>query len=99
MLLRFPALRRLRLSSLVALTALGLPGGASLAQGQLGPAFPTKVISIVVPAPPGGVTDTLGRMLAPHFSEAWGQQAIVEIRASLRSSPAAPTISRRSSDW
>ena len=52
--------------------------GARTAHSQ---AYPSKVITIMVPAPPGGVTDTLGRMLAQRFSQAWGQQAIVENKA------------------
>jgi len=42
--------------------------------------FPTKPITIVVPAAPGGVSDVMARVLAKHFGEAWGQQVIVENR-------------------
>ena len=40
--------------------------------------YPAKPIRIVVPYPPGGFNDTLGRTLAAKFTEAWGQPAIVE---------------------
>jgi len=40
--------------------------------------YPSKPIKIVVPYPPGGFNDTLGRTLAAKFSEAWGQPAVVE---------------------
>jgi len=40
--------------------------------------YPTKPIKIVVPYPPGGFNDTLGRTLAAKFSEAWGHPAVVE---------------------
>jgi tripartite-type tricarboxylate transporter receptor subunit TctC len=40
--------------------------------------YPSKPIRIVVPYPPGGFNDTLGRTLATKFQEAWGQAAIVE---------------------
>src|SRR3982750_3416899 len=40
--------------------------------------YPSKPIKIVVPYPPGGFNDTLGRTLAAKFTEAWGQPAIVE---------------------
>ncbi len=40
--------------------------------------YPVKPIKIVVPYPPGGFNDTLGRTLAAKFTEAWGQPAVVE---------------------
>ena len=40
--------------------------------------YPTRPITIVVPAAPGGVSDVLARALAPRLTEAWGQQVIVE---------------------
>jgi tripartite-type tricarboxylate transporter receptor subunit TctC len=40
--------------------------------------YPARPIKIVVPYPPGGFNDTLGRTLAAKFTESWGQPAIVE---------------------
>ena len=40
--------------------------------------YPAKPIRIVVPYPPGGFNDTLGRTLAAKFTESWGQPAVVE---------------------
>jgi tripartite-type tricarboxylate transporter receptor subunit TctC len=39
-----------------------------------------KTIRIVVPYTPGGFNDTLGRIVANKFSEAWGVQTVVENR-------------------
>ncbi|MGZ5064822.1 MAG: tripartite tricarboxylate transporter substrate binding protein [Usitatibacter sp.] len=50
-----------------------LYAGMTSAQG-----YPSKPIKIVVPYPPGGFNDTLGRTLAAKFTEDWGQPAIVE---------------------
>ncbi len=49
--------------------------GAMAAHAQ---PYPSKPIKIVVPYPPGGFNDTLGRTLAAKFTEAWGQPAVVE---------------------
>jgi tripartite-type tricarboxylate transporter receptor subunit TctC len=40
--------------------------------------FPSRVITIVVPLPPGGATDTLTRTLADHMRGTLGQTIIVE---------------------
>jgi tripartite-type tricarboxylate transporter receptor subunit TctC len=40
--------------------------------------FPTRPITIVVPFPAGGPTDTLGRVLADRMKNALGQSVIIE---------------------
>jgi len=52
---------------------------------QLSPAaaqnnYPSHPVRIVVPSPPAGGTDIIARVLAQHFSKAFGQQFIVENR-------------------
>ena len=42
--------------------------------------YPDRTIRIVVPYTPGGFNDTLGRIVANKFSEAWGVQTVVENR-------------------
>ena len=41
-------------------------------------AFPSRVITIVLPLPPGGATDSLARILAEHMKGTLGQPVIVE---------------------
>ena len=40
--------------------------------------FPTRPITLVVPYPPGGVTDTLARLLADRMKAALGQNIVIE---------------------
>jgi tripartite-type tricarboxylate transporter receptor subunit TctC len=42
--------------------------------------YPEKTIRIVVPYPPGGFNDTLGRIVAQKLGDAWGQPTVVENR-------------------
>ena len=43
-------------------------------------AYPTKTVRMIVPYPPGGGNDALGRLFAQKLTEAWGQQVIVDNR-------------------
>ena len=42
--------------------------------------FPSGQVRIIVPFPPGGATDVLGRVLAVRLQTAWGQTVISEYR-------------------
>jgi tripartite-type tricarboxylate transporter receptor subunit TctC len=43
--------------------------------------FPSKSVRLIVPFPPGGPADVLGRVYAEKLSAAWSQSVIVENRA------------------
>ncbi len=66
-------MRRKLLSSAVCAGGLTLTGSGVFAAG-----FPEASVKLVVPFPPGGTVDTLGRMLAPPFAAALGQQVIID---------------------
>jgi tripartite-type tricarboxylate transporter receptor subunit TctC len=81
--------------SLTALLAFGLlAAGPAVAQTS----YPSKTITIVVPASPGGVTDTLARQLAQRLTERWGQQAVVENRPGANNSIAAEYVAKSAPD-
>ncbi|HSU22483.1 tripartite tricarboxylate transporter substrate binding protein [Comamonadaceae bacterium OTU4NAUVB1] len=64
------------------LAVAGLP--AAIAQTAPAPApaaYPTKQITIVVPASPGGAIDLAARLIGQKLSEAWGQPVVVDNRA------------------
>ena len=54
--------------------------------------FPNRTITIVSPAPAGGVTDIIGRALAQRFNKAWGAQAVVENKPGANNQIAAEFI-------
>jgi tripartite-type tricarboxylate transporter receptor subunit TctC len=43
--------------------------------------YPTKPVRIIVPFPPGGINDIMGRLLATQLTERLGKQFIVDNRA------------------
>jgi tripartite-type tricarboxylate transporter receptor subunit TctC len=75
-------MQRLALIRLVAALTLGLTSllAPLLAHAQSADKYPDKQIRIIVPYPPGGSVDVLGRLLAQRMQENWGQTVIVENR-------------------
>ena len=55
--------------------------GAAAQSGAPAADYPTRAIRLILPFPPGGGTDTLGRMLAQRLGEAFGQTIVTENRA------------------
>jgi tripartite-type tricarboxylate transporter receptor subunit TctC len=64
----------LRLLGVLMLVAIG--AAAARAQEQ----YPTRTVRIIVPSPPGGVTDILARVIGQALSQSWGQPVIVDNR-------------------
>jgi tripartite-type tricarboxylate transporter receptor subunit TctC len=79
------------LAVLVALAVLALP----LARAQ---DYPTKPIRIVVPYPPGGGTDRIGRVLAEKMNAKWGQPVLVENRTGAGGNTGAEYFSKTAPD-
>lgn len=58
-----------------------LLGASALARAQSAP-WPTRgPVKLVAQFPPGGLVDTVSRLMAPHLSQALGQAVLVENRA------------------
>ena len=62
--------------AVMAFAAFGLAPAASLAQS-----YPAKPVTVIVPYPPGGATDIIGRVLAQKLSERMGKQFVVDNRS------------------
>ena len=61
-------------------------------------AYPTRPIHLIVPFPPGGVTDIVGRIIAQRLSEGLGQQVVVENRGGGNGSIGAALASKATPD-
>jgi tripartite-type tricarboxylate transporter receptor subunit TctC len=72
---------------------LALAGFTAAAQN-----YPAKPVRMIVPYPPGGPTDFVGRALGQKISEAWGQQVVVENRAGAASAVGTEVAARSAPD-
>jgi len=70
-----------RRRALLTLGAATLLAGAARAQSDAATGFPSRPLRVVVPYPPGGFNDTLGRLVARRLGEAWGQTVVVDNKA------------------
>jgi len=64
----------------------------------LAQAWPSKPIRLVVPYPPGGSTDLLGRAVAVKVGEALGQQVIVDNRGGANGTLGSDIVARSAPD-
>lgn len=60
--------------------------------------FPARPVRIVVPFPPGGGLDALGRALAEELSRAWSQPVVVENRPGGATVPGTDTVAKATPD-
>lgn len=67
---------RVLMSFVLAAWALDAPAQAQSPADK----YPERQIKIIVPFPPGGSVDVLGRLIAQRMQENWGQSVIVETR-------------------
>lgn len=63
-------MRKLVAVAFAALAAVGIASAQDI--------YPSRPITLVVPYPPGGVTDTLARLLADRMKNSLGQSVVVE---------------------
>jgi tripartite-type tricarboxylate transporter receptor subunit TctC len=60
--------------------------------------WPTRPVRLIVPFPPGGGTDAVGRVLGPRLSEIWGQQLVIENRGGAGSNIGNELVARAAPD-
>jgi tripartite-type tricarboxylate transporter receptor subunit TctC len=82
-----------RLFAAAAAPAALVFSSAGRAQG-----FPARPITLLVPAPPGGAIDALGRAMAEQMGKALGQTLIVDNRSGASGMLAAQTVARAAPD-
>ncbi len=78
---------------LLALTTLALAVGSVFAQS-----YPSKPVRVVIPWPPGGSNDVVGRIVMQKVAEYAGQQFIVDNRAGAAGSIGAEVVAKAPPD-
>jgi tripartite-type tricarboxylate transporter receptor subunit TctC len=61
-------------------------------------AWPSKPVTLVVPFPPGGSTDSIARALAPALSKAFGQTFLIDNKAGATGTIGAAQVKRAPAD-
>ena len=61
-------------------------------------AYPTRPIRIIVPFPPGGASDIIGRTIGQKLTQKWGQQVIIDNRPGAGGSIAGELAARAAPD-
>lgn len=79
---------------------LGLLAAAAVlpATAHAQPAYPSRVVRIVVPYPAGGATDVIARMIGEKLTAQWGQPVVIENRAGAGATLGAELVSRAEPD-
>jgi tripartite-type tricarboxylate transporter receptor subunit TctC len=70
--------RRAVRAIVAAFNIVAIASGMAMAHALAAEPFPAKPAHLIVPFPPGGPLDAIGRAIAQKLTEAWGQSVVVE---------------------
>ncbi len=87
--------RNRRLGAALALACIALTPGALLAQAD---AYPSKPVRFILPFPPGGGTDILGRLISERLATRLGQPVVIENRGGAGGNVGAEAAARSAPD-
>jgi tripartite-type tricarboxylate transporter receptor subunit TctC len=77
---------------------LGAMAFSVAAGSAVGQAYPAKTIRLIVPFPPGGGSDTMGRIVGQKLGERLGQQVVVDNRPGAGGSIGADAVAKAAPD-
>ncbi|MBP6368984.1 MAG: tripartite tricarboxylate transporter substrate binding protein [Burkholderiales bacterium] len=85
-------------SMCAAVVACALVLAATPVHDAAAQAFPSKPVKLVIPFPPGGSLDNIGRLIAQKLSEAWGQQVLIENKPGAGGNIGADAVAKSPAD-
>jgi tripartite-type tricarboxylate transporter receptor subunit TctC len=83
------------LSGLALVSCVGLAGAPAIAAES---DFPTRPVTLVIPFPPGGATDVLGRVIGQRLGKELGQPVVIDNRAGAGTIIGATYVSKAAPD-
>jgi len=90
-----PAHRRTAVLAMAAAAlAASLGATPALAQGE----YPSRPITLVIPFPPGGSADTIGRLIGKRLSDKLGQPVVIDNRAGAGTIVGASLVAKAPAD-
>ena len=78
--------------------AVGLAAPLIARHGWAQSTYPNKQIRLVVPFAAAGTTDLLGRIVAQHLSDVWGQQVVVDNKTGAGGNVGAEIVAKAPAD-
>jgi len=80
------------------LLASSLAGALALPVAAKAQSWPSQPIKVVVPYPPGGLTDVLGRLVGERLQTGFGQPAVIENKPGAATQVGAAAVAKSPSD-
>ena len=87
------------LRSCAAILCVGLMASTAAQAQPPAPAWPGKPLRLVVPAPPGGITDGVARLVADHLQTNLGQPVVVDNKPGGSAVIAERAVMNAPADW
>ena len=88
----------MRIRTAVALMAFIASATFVFAETADAQAWPDKPVRVIVPWPPGGITDVIARSVGQRLSEVWNQQVVIDNRAGAGGTLGAAMVAKSPAD-
>ena len=86
-------------AAMAAIVTMAATIAPSIAQAQsAATTYPNRSVRVIVPFPPGGATDIVGRLVAQKLQETWGQPFVIENRAGAGSNIGSDAVAKSAPD-
>ena len=95
---RCNTLRRAVVGAWMGTLAVAAAAGLGLTATAAQAAYPEKPVRLVIPYPPGGATDVIGRIVGQRLGEALGQQFVIDNRGGAGGNIGAEAVAKAAPD-